>query len=45
MFLGLNNEGLRDARSVCAECEKKRDDFKGRANPAKVRDPSVSQHD
>src|SRR6266436_8409698 len=28
----LNDNGLRDARSACAECEKKRDDFKGRAN-------------
>ena len=45
LLLGLNDNGLRDARSACAECEKKRDDFKGRANPAKVRDRSVSQHD
>jgi hypothetical protein len=45
LLLGLNDNGLRDARSGCAECEKKRDDFKGRANPAKVRDRSVSQHD
>jgi hypothetical protein len=45
MMLGLNDNGLRDGRSACAKCEKQRGDFEGSANPAKVRDRSMSQHD